>query len=367
MTGSEPCVGRWWHLLEDGRLQCDLCPRDCRLHVGQRGACFVRMRGEGELRDKMILSTYGRSSGFCVDPIEKKPLNQFYPGTSVLSFGTAGCNLACKFCQNWDISKSRDMDSLADAASPEVIAQAAQRLGCKSVAFTYNDPVIFAEYAMDVADACHAREVKAVAVTAGYMHDRARRDFYAKMDAANVDLKAFTEDFYFKMTGAHLKPVLDTLVYLKHETSVWFEITTLLIPGKNDGDAELLAECKWIMKELGPDVPLHFSAFHPDWKMTDIAPTPPETLTRARNVALGEGLHYVYTGNVHDTAGGSTYCPHCSAALIERDWYRILGYRITGDGRCGKCGGAIAGRYQTFDIKQAFGPRRIPVRLASPA
>jgi pyruvate formate lyase activating enzyme len=359
-----PYIGRWWHLLEDGRMQCDLCPRDCRLHPGQRGLCFVRMRGEGEWCDQMILTTYGRSSGYCVDPIEKKPLNQFYPGTSVLSFGTAGCNLACKFCQNWDISKSREFDRLTDQASPETIALAAEELGCKSVAFTYNDPVIFAEYAMDVADACRARGIQTVAVTAGYMHDQARREFYAKMDAANVDLKAFTEDFYFKLTGAHLKPILETLAYLKHHTDVWFEITTLLIPGQNDSDAEIDAECKWIMKELGPDVPLHFSAFHPDWKMSDVPPTPPETLSRARKIAQANGLHYVYTGNVHDIEGGSTFCPHCGTEVIRRDWYRILDYRLTDEGRCGQCDGLIAGRYQHFDIARAFGPRRIPVRLA---
>ncbi len=352
-------VGRWWHMLENGRLQCDLCPRDCRLHEGQRGACFVRKR-EG---NQIVLTTYGRSSGFCVDPIEKKPLNQFYPGSSVLSFGTAGCNLACKFCQNWDISKSNDIDTLADAASPEQLARAAVELDCRSVAFTYNDPVIFAEYAMDVADACREVGVKAVAVTAGYMHDQPRREFYAKMDAANVDLKAFTDEFYFMLTGAHLKPVLDTLVYLRHETEVWLEITTLLIPGRNDSDEEIDAECRWIAKELGPDVPLHFSAFHPDWKMTDIPPTPAATLTRARKIALGHGLRYVYTGNVHDTEGGSTYCPHCGSAAITRDWYRILDYDVTEDGRCKKCGGAIAGRFERF--KKPFGPRRIPVRLAA--
>jgi len=350
---------RWWHMLDDGRMQCDLCPRDCRLHEGQRGLCFVRKR-EGE---QMLLTTYGRSSGFCVDPIEKKPLNQFYPGSSVLSFGTAGCNLACKFCQNWDISKSRDMDRLADAASPKVIAQAAKELGCKSVAFTYNDPVIFAEYAMDVADACHAAGVQTVAVTAGYIHADPRREFYAKMDAANVDLKGFTDEFYVKLTGSRLEPVLDTLKYLKHETAVWFEITTLLIPGKNDSDAELEAECAWIAQELGPDVPLHFSAFHPDWKMTDIPATPATTLTRARRIALRHGLHYVYTGNVHDTEGGTTSCPHCGNALIVRDWYNILNYCVTENGRCRECGGAIAGRYQRFD--KAFGPRRVPVRLAA--
>ncbi len=354
--------GRWAHLLEDGRLQCDLCPRDCRLHEGQRGACFVRQRGSGEHRDRMILSTYGRSSGFCIDPIEKKPLNQFYPGSSVLSFGTAGCNLACKFCQNWDISKSRDFDRLADQASPEAIARAAAELGAKSVAFTYNDPVIFAEYAMDVADACRAAAVQTVAVTAGYMHADPRRQFYARMDAANVDLKAFTEEFYFKLTGAHLAPVLDTLSYLKHETGVWFEITTLLIPGHNDSNGELHALTRWIARELGPDVPLHFTAFHPDWKMPDIAPTPPATLARARRIALDAGLHYVYTGNVHDREGGSTFCPHCGNAVIVRDWYNILNYRLDETGRCRECGGALAGRFEKF--VKAFGPQRVPVRLA---
>ncbi|MBT9507291.1 MAG: AmmeMemoRadiSam system radical SAM enzyme [Rhodoferax sp.] len=350
---------RYWHALSDGRIQCDLCPRDCKLHEGQRGACFVRMRSN----DQMILTTYGRSSGFCIDPIEKKPLNHFFPGSSVLSFGTAGCNLACKFCQNWDISKSKDMDRLMDQASPEAIAEAAQQAGCRSVAFTYNDPVIFAEYAMDVADACHARDIQTVAVTAGYMHDQARREFYAKMDAANVDLKAFTDDFYFKLTGSRLQPVLDTLIYLRHETSVWFEITTLLIPGHNDSDEEIAQMCTWIMRELGPDVPLHFSAFHPDHKMPDIPATPPSTLVRARNLAIGLGLHHVYTGNVRHREGDTTYCPGCSAALIERDWYQIMRYRLTPDGHCPDCGTAVSGRFAA----QAgnFGRRRIPVIMGT--
>ncbi len=355
-------VGRWWHLLEDGRLQCDLCPRECKLHVGQRGACFVRMRGEDEDRDRLLLTTYGRSSGFCVDPIEKKPLNHFYPGTSVLSFGTAGCNLTCKFCQNWDISKSRDFDRLADQASPQSIARAAVQLGCRSIAFTYNDPVIFAEYAMDVADACRDSGVCSVAVTAGYMCAEPRAAFYAKMDAANVDLKAFTEAFYVKLTGSHLNAILDTLVYLKHETAVWFEITTLLIPGANDSSAEIEALSQWVMKELGPDVPLHFTAFHPDWKMRDLPRTPAETLSRSRAIALAEGLHYVYTGNVHDADGGSTQCPHCGNIVAVRDWYNILNYRISEQGNCMECGGAIAGRYQKFT--RPFGAKRIPVRFS---
>ena len=358
---SEHFPGRWWHRLDDGRVQCDLCPRECKLHEGQRGTCFVRMR-EG---DAMVLTTYGRSSGFCVDPVEKKPLNHFYPGSSILSFGTAGCNLTCKFCQNWDISKSREMDTLMDEASPEMLAQAAARLGCKSVAFTYNDPVIFAEYAMDCADACRELGIQSVAVTAGYIGKEARRDFYAKMDAANVDLKGFTEQFYQKLCTAHLQPVLDTLAYLKHETQVWFEITTLLIPGQNDSDAELEAECKWIQRELGPDVPLHFTAFHPDYKMQDIAPTPASTLTRARRIALDQGLHYVYTGNVHDSEGGTTSCPHCGEAVIVRDWYRILDYRLDEEGRCPACSHPVAGRFGTFH--KAHGPRRIPVQLRSAA
>lgn len=350
--------GRWWHRLDDGRIQCDLCPRDCRLHEGQRGACFVRQRSG----DAMVLTTWGRSSGFCIDPIEKKPLNQFYPGSSVLSFGTAGCNLACKFCQNWDISKSRDMDRLADEATPDAIARAAVAHGCRSVAFTYNDPVIFAEYALDVAAACHAVDVKTVAVTAGYIHDTPRREFYAAMDAANVDLKGFTDDFYVKLCGAHLDPVLDTLTYIHHETDTWLEITTLLIPGRNDSDAELQAMCTWIARELGPDVPLHFTAFHPDYKMNDLAATPSATLTRARRIALETGLHHVYTGNVHDREGGTTFCPGCQAPLIVRDWYRIENYRLTADGHCPDCHTRVAGRYTEYT--RAFGQRRIPVRIA---
>jgi pyruvate formate lyase activating enzyme len=349
--------GRWWHRLADGRIQCDLCPRDCRLREGQRGACFVRQR-EG---DQIVLTTYGRSSGFCVDPIEKKPLNHFYPGSSVLSFGTAGCNLACKFCQNWDISKSREMDTLMDAASPAAIAAAAARLGCRSVAFTYNDPVIFAEYALDTADACHSLGIDTVAVTAGYIGIEARAEFYAKMDAANVDLKAFTEEFYHKQCGAHLQPVLDTLVYLRHETAVWFEVTTLLIPGKNDSDAELEAMCAWAVRELGREVPWHFTAFHPDYKMTDVPRTPASTLTRAREIARRAGLRYVYTGNVHDRAGGTTSCSGCGRTLIVRDWHEILSYDLSADGCCRHCHAPLPGRFGQFAGGRARGRR--PVRL----
>jgi pyruvate formate lyase activating enzyme len=347
---------RWWHALDDGRIQCDLCPRDCKLHDGQRAACFVRANKNGQ----MILTTYGRSSGFCIDPIEKKPLNHFYPGSSILSFGTAGCNLACKFCQNWDISKSREMDTLMDEASPEAIAQAAKRYGAQSVAFTYNDPVIFAEYAMDTADACHALGIKTVTVTAGYMHLAPAREFYAKMDAANIDLKGFTDDFYFKLCVGHLQPILDVIAMVHHETDCWVELTTLLIPGHNDSDAELKALSAWCFKELGPDVPLHFSAYHPDYKL-DAPATPPATLQRARMIAMDAGLRYVYTGNVHDRGGDATYCPGCGKPVIERDWYEILNYALDDTGHCKHCGSAIAGRFGHFE--QAFGSRRIPVRL----
>ena len=350
---------RYWHRLSDGRVQCDLCPRECRLHEGQRGMCFVRAR-QG---DQVVLTSYGRSSGFCVDPIEKKPLNHFLPGSSVFSFGTAGCNLACRFCQNWDISKSREQDTLADAASPEAIARTAQRLGCASVAFTYNDPVIFAEYAMDTADACHALGIRAVAVTAGYINPEPRAEFFRHMDAANVDLKGFTEAFYADLCAARLAPVLDTLRYLVRETDVWVEITTLLIPGRNDSDAGIDAMTRWIASELGPDVPLHFTAFHPDFRMLDVPPTPAATLSRAREIALANGVRYVYTGNVRDRRGQSTYCHACGALLIERDWYELGTYRVTDDGRCGACGVRVPGVFA--GPPGLWGSRRLPVRMAA--
>jgi len=355
---EERYPARYWHRLDDGRIQCDLCPRDCKLNEGQRGACFVR----GRINDEMVLTTHGRSSGFCVDPIEKKPLNHFYPGSSILSFGTAGCNLACKFCQNWDISKARSFDRLADQATPEAIARSAVELGCKSVAFTYNDPVIFAEYAMDVADACHEVGVKTVAVTAGYIHAQPRAEFYARMDAANVDLKAFTDEFYFKQTGAHLQPILETLQYLCRETDVWVELTTLLIPGLNDSAHEIGRMCEWIAKELGEDVPLHFTAFHPDYKMTAIPATPATKLTEARQIAHAAGLHHVYTGNVHDLDGGTTYCAQCHTPLIVRDWHLIRSYAVTEEGTCPHCGTKLAGHFGKFE--KQIGRQRIPLVLS---
>jgi len=353
--------GRYWHRLEeDGRLQCDLCPRCCRLHEGQRGLCFVRAR-QG---DRLMLTTYGRSSGFCIDPIEKKRLNHFLPGTPVLSFGTAGCNLTCKFCQNWDISKARESDRLQDRAAPEAIAEAALRSGCRSVAFTYNDPVIFLEYAVDVAQACRARGLRTVAVTAGYICAEPRREFFRHMDAANVDLKGFTEGFYRNLCSARLAPVLETLEYLKHETSVWFEITTLLIPGENDSPAEIEALSRWVVDRLGPEVPLHFTAFHPDWKMLDTPPTPPATLRTARRIAMEAGLRYVFTGNLHDPEGQATYCHACGALLIGRDWYDLTAWTLTAEGRCAACGTPCPG---VFEARPgAWGRRRARVAVPEP-
>jgi len=354
-TGVVPA--RHWHALPDGRLQCDVCPRLCKLHEGQRGLCFVRARQN----DALALTTYGRSSGFCIDPIEKKPLNHFLPGTPVFSFGTAGCNLTCKFCQNWDISKAREVDRLNQSAAPTQIADTARQLGCRSVAFTYNDPVIFLEYAVDTAIACHDAGLKTVAVTAGYITKTARDDFYRHIDAANVDLKAFTEGFYRNLCGGKLSDVLDTLVWLRHETEVWVEITTLLIPGENDGDAEIDALANWVAAELGTDVPLHFSAFHPDWRMREKPPTPPETLSRARAIAIGHGLRYVYTGNVHDPAGGSTWCHACGALLIARDWYELGAWGLNARGCCRNCGTAVAGVFEPAPGN--WGRKRRPVRF----
>lgn len=348
---------QYWHKLPDGRIQCDVCPRNCKLREGQRGLCFVRANIDNQIK----LTTYGRSSGYCIDPIEKKPLNHFMPGTPVLSFGTAGCNLACKFCQNWDISKSRDIDTLADNAMPEDIAKAAKNLDCRSVAFTYNDPVIFMEYAIDVARECHKLGIYSVAVSAGYMNAEPRKELYAYMDAANIDLKAFSEDFYYKITGSHLQPVLDTLDYLKKETEVWFEITNLVIPDENDSNNEFERMSEWIMDHLGPEVPLHFTAFHPDWKMMDKSPTPFSTLQRAREIALKAGLHYVYTGNVHDTMGCSTYCPNCHLPVIVRDWYQLLSYRLDDYGHCRNCHYQIAGVFQ--GKAGSWGRKRVAVKL----
>lgn len=349
---------RYWHKLDDGRIQCDLCPRFCKLHKDQRGLCFVRQN----LDDQIVMTSYGRSSGFAIDPIEKKPLNHFLPGTPVFSFGTAGCNLACKFCQNWDISKSREMDILMKKASPHAIAQAAKDYGCDSVAYTYNDPVVFHEYAIDTAQACRELGIKSVAVSAGYVCFEPRVEFYQWMDAANIDLKAFSERFYRQITGGHLDPVLETLKYIKHETSVWLELTTLLIPGENDSENELQAMTQWVVENLGPDVPMHFTAFHPDWKMLDKPWTPHSTLLKARQIALNNGVRYAYVGNVHDKTAESTYCHSCGKLLIGRDWYQLSEWNLEASGNCRFCGERCAGVFN--DKPGTWGAKRKSIAMS---
>jgi pyruvate formate lyase activating enzyme len=348
---------KYWHRLEDGRVQCDVCPRACRLHEGQRGLCFVR----GCEGNAVVLHSYGRSSGFCIDPIEKKPLNHFLPGTPVLSFGTAGCNLTCKFCQNWDMSKSREMDTLADRAAPEDLAATAQRFGCRSIAYTYNDPVIFLEYAVDVAEACHRHGIRNVAVTAGYVCPDPRREFFRYMDAANVDLKAFTERFYAKVCSGRLATVLDTLLYLAHETSVWLETTTLLIPGENDSDREISEMSAWVVENLGADTPMHFTAFHPDYRMLDRPQTPAATLHRARSIAMDNGVRYAYTGNIRDATGSATWCHGCGALLIGRNGYQIGQWQLDEQARCRACQTPAAGVFESHP--GSWGARRLPVRV----
>ncbi len=349
--------GRWWHAVEGGRrIQCDLCPRFCLLKDGDRGFCFVRQNQGG----RMILTTYGLSTGFCVDPIEKKPLNHFLPGTSVLSFGTAGCNLGCQFCQNWSISKSREVEDLSEKASPETIAEMADNLKCHSVAFTYNDPVIWTEYAIDTARACQDRGIKTVAVTAGYITGEARSELLSVMDAANVDLKGFTEGFYRRLTLSHLEPVLETLQWIRHKTNVWLEITNLMIPGENDSPEEVEQMCRWIASNLGTDVPVHFTAFHPAYRLPDKPCTPQATLARAREQALAAGLKYVYSGNVPNRKGQSTYCPGCGECVIERKGYSIGAYRLNRN-RCSTCHTVIPGVFG--ERKGSWGNRRMPVSM----
>ncbi len=349
---------RWWHW-EGDRVACTLCPRACKVGAGQRGFCFSRKATE----EGMALTDYGRSSGFCLDPVESSPLYHFYPGARVLAFGTAGCNLACRYCQNWDIARAESETRLLDEASPERIAEAARRLGCKSIAFGFNDPVLWAEYALDVAAAAHEQGVLAFAKTAGYITDAARAEFFGGLDAASVDLKGFTEDFYRKICGGRLGPVKDTLVYLARETGVWLEVSTLLIPGENDSDAELHALCAWMREALGPDVPLHFSAYTPDYKL-HIPATPAAVVSRARQIGLEEGIRFVYAGNVPTVQGRRTSCPDCGAALISRTGNRITGWGLR-EGRCGACASPIPGRFDADPGPSV--PRRRGVRLGPTA
>ncbi|NOX18221.1 MAG: AmmeMemoRadiSam system radical SAM enzyme [Chlorobi bacterium] len=331
-------IAKWQKPAKNGKILCALCPRYCTMGEGQKGFCFVRENIGGALYS----TGYGRPTGFAVDPIEKKPLSHFLPGSNVLSFGTAGCNLGCKFCQNWSMSKAKLDEVNSLYATPEDVVALAKKYRTPSIAYTYNDPTIFGEYVIDISKLAREENIKSVMVTAGYIDKDARKDVYKYIDAANVDLKAFSETFYHKLTFSHLDPVLDTLLWLKRETDVWIEITTLLIPGENDSDEEIKSMTGWIVENLGPDVPLHFTAFHPSFKMLDYRYTPPATLNKARETALRQGINYCYTGNVHNVEAQTTYCPSCGEPLIIRDWHSVLSNKII-DGKCSTCGEKIAG------------------------
>ena len=337
---DELTPAKWWEPAEKNKLLCTLCPRYCKIGDGQPGFCFIRQNHGG----KLYTIGYGRPTGFAIDPIEKKPLNHFYPGTSILSFGTAGCNLGCKFCQNWSISKAKLDDSNSLNSSPQDVVNLAKQYNVPSIAYTYNDPTIFGEFVLDISKIASEEGINSVMVTAGYIDKNARKDVYKYIDAANVDLKGFTERFYNKLTFSSLKDVLDTLVWLKNETDIWFEITTLLIPDENDSAEEIQSECNWILENLGDSVPLHFTAFHPDFRMRNKIRTPQSTLISARNIALKSGIKFCYVGNVHDLEGQTTYCPNCNTSLIKRDWHDVFEIKIE-NGRCCKCQTIIPGKF----------------------
>jgi pyruvate formate lyase activating enzyme len=337
-TATEYKPAKWWQTTDSGKILCTLCPRYCKIGEEQTGFCYIRKNIGG-----MLVSTgYGHPTGFAIDPIEKKPLSHFLPGTNILSFGTAGCNLGCKFCQNWSMSKAKLDDLNALTVSPEDVVQLAKKHNVPSIAYTYNDPTIFGEYVIDISQIAHAESIRSVMVTNGYIDKQARKEVYKYIDAANVDLKAFTDRFYHKLTFSHLKDVLDTLVWLGNDTDVWIEITTLLIPDENDSTDEIMQMCDWLLNNLSETVPLHFTAFHPDFKMHNKPRTPESTLKRAREIALKAGIKYCYIGNVFDREGQTTYCPQCETSLIERDWHNVITNRVE-NGKCYKCGCEIAG------------------------
>ncbi len=353
--GGDPHVveSDFWSPAEGGRVRCEVCPRRCRLRDGQRGLCFVRAAREG----KVVLTSYGRATGLSVDPIEKKPLYHFLPGTDVLSFGTAGCNLTCRYCQNWHLSRAERTDIAADLAEPEEVARLAVSLGTPSVAFTYNDPVVFLEYAVDTAIACRAKGIRPVAVTAGYVRRAARAELLGAMDAVNIDLKAFSEDFYRRFTGGHLGTVLETIEYVHNETNAWLELTNLLIPGENDSDEAIESLVRWVVNHVGVDVPVHFSAFFPSFKMLDYPSTQPSRLSHARRIAMDHGVRYAYTGNVPDRAGSETLCHGCGALLVRRSGFRSMKLGLGRDGQCTACGTVIPGVFSAVDIPGSSLPR----------
>ncbi|PID59359.1 MAG: AmmeMemoRadiSam system radical SAM enzyme [Ignavibacteriae bacterium] len=331
-------LAKWWKTKDNGKILCTLCPRYCEIGEGQKGFCYIRENIEG----KLYSTGYGRPTGFAIDPIEKKPLSHFLPGSDVLSFGTAGCNLGCRFCQNWSMSKSKLDELNALKISPENVVNLALKYKSKSIAYTYNDPTIFGEYVIDVSELAREKNIKNVLVTAGYINKEARKDIYKYIDAANIDLKAFTETFYQKITYSHLNDILETLLWVKNETDIWLEITTLLIPDENDSNEEIKQLTNWITTNLGKNVPLHFTAFHPDFKMKDKSSTPAETLINARKIALEEGINYCYLGNIHNIESQTTYCPTCQNPIIIRDWHSVLDVKIQ-NGKCKYCNSKVAG------------------------
>jgi pyruvate formate lyase activating enzyme len=338
MESISPKEAKWWQQADNGKLLCTLCPRYCTIGDGQAGFCFIRKNIDG----KLYSIGYGKPTGFAIDPIEKKPLNHFWPGSNILSFGTAGCNLGCKFCQNWSISRAKLNDNNSLTASPEDVVMLAKKYNVPSIAYTYNDPVIFGEYVIDISKIAHEEGINSVMVTAGYIDKNARKEVFRNIDAANVDLKAFSELFYHKFSYAHLEYVLDTLIWLKKETNVWFEITNLMIPDENDSIEETKKMCQWILENLGDEVPLHFTAFHPDFKMTDKRQTPASTISNARRIAMEAGIKYCYIGNVHNLIGQNTYCPECKKLIIQRDWHLIIENKLT-NSHCPYCNELIAG------------------------
>ncbi len=332
---------KYQNTLKDERIQCLICPRKCILSKGQEGFCHIRKNTDG----KIELSSYGFNTGLAIDPIEKKPVYQFYPQTPILSFGTLGCNMGCLFCQNWQTTKNKADCKNLNKTSPEEIVQIAKKYNCKSVAFTYNDPIIFFEYAIDTAKICRQEGIKTVAVTSGFINPEPAKEFFKYMDATNIDLKGFSEEFYKRNCLAHLKPVLDTIKYVSNETDCWVELTTMLIESENDSNDMIKEECDWILNNLGDCVPLHFSAFFPRYKFSNRKQTDFSTLLRAYSIAKNAGLKYVYTGNITNIETSSTYCKNCSTPVILRNGYELIEYNLNENGSCKFCGTKCDGRY----------------------
>lgn len=319
---------KYYEKLSGKIVQCNLCPNRCILSEGQIGLCKARKNIDGELYSM----TYGKVSSVHVDPIEKKPFFHVLPGSKAFSIATTGCNLRCSFCQNWQISQVFSWEAQTQEATPEQVVEAAVQSRAESIAFTYNEPIIFYEYMLDIAKLAKQQGLKTVVVSAGYINPEPLRELLPYLDAYKVDLKAYKESFYQKLTGGHLAPILETMKIIK-QSGTWLEIVNLLIPGENDSEEEIREMAKWIKENVGDEVPLHFSAFHPMYKLQNLPPTPPETVIKAREIAMEEGLKYVYVGNISYPEGESTYCPESGEVAIERKSYFILSNNLK-NGQC---------------------------------